>query len=284
MLRSIGAAMRDREFESTEELQAFLNSLVGQPLPEGEASTEEEAQELAYQAMEAFPSERAIPLAREALALDASCTDAHVVLAKLTSPSQAAYIEALEEAVRGARAKLGDEMFQEDSYGHFWGITETRPYMRACLELALALWQAGREAEACTHLAGMLELNTQDNQGVRGLLVGWSLATGDIGTASRVLEAFGDGVEAVLAWGRVLERWLADDEPAAEVALEVARKLNPSAEKYFNGTAEIPEELPDSYSPGRESEAITCGAMLGPGWLRHPQARLWLRERQGRRR
>ncbi len=227
--------------------------------------------------MEEFPSKRAIALARKAIVLDPSCTDAEVVLAKLTSNSQEERVEALEEAVRRARFKLGEDAFQEDSYGRFWEIVETRPYMRACLELALALWQAGRETKASTYLARMLELNVQDDQGIRGRLLGWSLAVGDTETAGRVLDTFDDNAEAVLAWGRVLERWLAHDETAAEKALRVARKLNAFVEDYFNGTNEIPEEISESYSPDHESEAIACAAMLGPAWLRHPQARLWLR-------
>lgn len=51
--------------------------------------------------------------------------------------------------------------------GHFWGLLETRPYLRTRLGLAHALWTAGRRAEAVQHLQDMLRLNPNDNQGVR---------------------------------------------------------------------------------------------------------------------
>ena len=118
LLWSIGAAMRNGKFESKEELQAYVNALVGQLFPDDALSTKENAWELAYQAMEEFPSKRAIALARKAIVLDPSCTDAEVILANLTSNSQEERVEVLEKAVQRARSKLGEDTFQEDSYGH----------------------------------------------------------------------------------------------------------------------------------------------------------------------
>ena len=45
-------------------------------------------------------------------------------------------------------------------------------------------------------------------------------------------------------WARVLERWASGDPLAAAGALEIARKQNPFAEVYFNGTTDLPEEGP----------------------------------------
>jgi len=48
--------------------------------------------------------------------------------------------------------------------GHFWGLPETRPYMRARAALAEALQRAGRIEAAVAEMAGVLELNPNDNQ------------------------------------------------------------------------------------------------------------------------
>ncbi len=271
--------MGDREFESTADLQEFLNGFMGKPIDEivfENESDSERAQQLVYEAFEVFPSEKAVALARQALALDDGCVDAQVMLAQLSGSSQDDYAMELEGIVSSAEARLG--LTLEEEAGHFWGILETRPYMRACMELAFALWRSGREAEACERLARMLELNPNDNQGVRGTLVGWRLATGDVAGARCVLDQYSDSGEAVLAWGRVLACWMADDLLAAAGALEVARKSNPHAERYFNGCSDCPEEGPDSYSPGEESEAVVCAMDLGQAWHRQPTARLWLRQ------
>lgn len=272
--------MGDRKFESTEELQAFLNGLTGRSIDDivlESASDSERAQQLVYEAFEIFPSEEAATLAKQALALDGGCVDAQLILAQLSGSARDGYATELEEIVSSAEASLGP-MLQEEA-GHFWGILETRPYMRACLELAFALWRSGREVQACERLARMLELNPNDNQGVRGTLVGWRLATGDVAGARRVLDQYSDTGEAVLAWGRVLACWMANDLEAAAGALELARESNPHAERYFNGSWDFPdaEDEPDFYSSREESEAVVCAVALGPAWHRQPDARLWLR-------
>ncbi len=278
LMRRIQAAAGDREFASREELQEFLNGFVGRPMDEieGNGSDVERAQELAYEAMEVSPSVEAIALAKKALKLDDRCLDAQVILAQLSGCSQDEYVAELASIVAGAETTRLARHIEEDT-GSFWGILETRPYMRASLELAHALWEAARESEACERLARMLELNPNDNQGVRGILVGWRLATGNLRGAREVLEQYGDEFEAVLAWARVLERWTSGDPLAAAGALEIARKRNPFAEVYFNGTTDLPEEGPDSYSPGKESEGAVCAVLLGAAWQRQPEARLWLR-------
>jgi hypothetical protein len=53
---------------------------------------------------------------------------------------------------------LGEEYFR-DNQGYFWGLFETRPYMRAREGLAGMLWQMGRKQEALeqnSHVPGYL--------------------------------------------------------------------------------------------------------------------------------
>lgn len=49
----------------------------------------------------------------------------------------------------------------------FWGILETRPYMRALMGLAQTLVELGRVNEALAQFRELLRLNPNDNQGVR---------------------------------------------------------------------------------------------------------------------
>jgi tetratricopeptide (TPR) repeat protein len=53
--------------------------------------------------------------------------------------------------------------------GGFWGILETRPYMRALHGLGLTTWKLGRLEEASDIFQQMLKLNPNDNQGARYL-------------------------------------------------------------------------------------------------------------------
>jgi hypothetical protein len=60
-----------------------------------------------------------------------------------------------------------------------WGILETRPYMRARLGLAQALWGLGQHQRAADHMHEPLPMNPGDNLGLRYLLATLLLQIGD---------------------------------------------------------------------------------------------------------
>lgn len=129
-------------------------------------------------------------LAQRALALSADCADAYVLLAEsVASPQEARRL--YEQGVQAGERALGAEMFAQQA-GHFWGILETRPYMRARERLAEALWALGDRAAAIAHLWALLELNPNDNQGVRYILANWLLAVGDGAGVDRLLALYPD--------------------------------------------------------------------------------------------
>jgi tetratricopeptide (TPR) repeat protein len=237
----------------------------------------EEAQELAYKALEAQDREQARELAMRALAIDADCVDALVAVTALdaTSPQQA--IEGLEKAVAAGERALGAEFFKQNK-GKFWGMTETRPYMRARHELAELLRGVGRNEAAIAHYVAMLELNPNDNQEVRYSLLGAYLTVGELERARRLLSAHRDDAMATFAWGHALERFLSEDLEGASTALKIARKQNPFVELHLNGEKEPPLELPESYELGSNEEALLCLEHLGAAWAEHPDAAMWLVE------
>src|SRR5262249_7461217 len=116
------------------------------------------------------PAER-IRLARQALDLSPDCADAYVLLAENTR-SRKTTLDYYEKGVAAGERALGPDAFRRE-VGHFWGILETRPYMRAREGLAHSLWTMGRREEAAGHLQEMLRLNPNDNQGVRYTLTSW---------------------------------------------------------------------------------------------------------------
>src|SRR5436309_5198713 len=88
-----------------------------------------EAQDLMYEAFDARGARRAA-LAHQALSISHDCADAYLLLAEETASSLEEARELLEQGVAAGRRALGPEPFEED-VGYFWGILETRPYMRA---------------------------------------------------------------------------------------------------------------------------------------------------------
>ncbi len=83
VMRDVHRVMQGREFQSIEEANAFLARLAGPGLKEAlkkvpSLSPQQEAQELAYRAMEAPTHTRALTLAQQARAKDPDCVDALV--------------------------------------------------------------------------------------------------------------------------------------------------------------------------------------------------------------
>ena len=280
-LREFHQALESMEFDSEEDVQKFMddfNSRGGSMMPDlvGPLSPGEEAQKLAYQAMESNDPDTMIELAMRAVELDHYCVDALVMLAHASSESPKELIENLEKAVwLGARG-LGEDFFAEN-VGLFWGIIETRPYMRARQELADLLFDEGRIDEAVTHYEVMLKLNPNDNQGVRDSLLACYLTQNNLEGAKRLLDQYNEDCSAAFAWSRVLECHLAGNEDQAAKLLAEARQNNPFAEPYLTGKKRLPANLPPYYSPGDESEAQCVAVILRPAWKKHRTSAEWLK-------
>ncbi|KAH6912043.1 hypothetical protein BKA70DRAFT_1266388 [Coprinopsis sp. MPI-PUGE-AT-0042] len=67
---------------------------------------------------------------------------------------------------------LGPQAFDDDGgdVGHFWGIVETRPYMRVLCALSRMYFENGQYSKSTAVYIEMLRLNPGDNQGIRNNL------------------------------------------------------------------------------------------------------------------
>ena len=178
-------------------LRQMMGGMAGGHAPETPLGRAQQVLEQAYQ--EPSPQKR-IKLAQQALAICPDCADAYVLLAEHAG-SRKETAEWYEKAVAAAERALGPEIFREGE-GHFWGIFETRPYMRARLGLANTLWTSGRQEEAVNHARDMLRLNPGDNQGIRYTLAGWLLNLDRDEELAQLLEQYGDEGSATWAYTR----------------------------------------------------------------------------------
>ena len=281
-IQEIGKQLRGKEFESVEEAQAFLEEMLEsaeglQPIPAEPSTPLEKAQELIYEAFETGSHRKRVQLAKKALKVSSDCADAYVLLAEETAKDPEEAKELYEKGVQAGESALGEEVFEEDA-GHFWGILETRPYMRARQGLALASWELGERSEAIAHYQQMLHLNPNDNQGVRYLLANALLEEGLDDELGELLESYEDDAGAGWVYARALWRFRTEgDGEEARSALEEAISLNPFVAGYLLGRKGIPGALPALVGFGDESEAVVYFAEALPGWLRTPGAIEWLR-------
>jgi len=265
-----------------EEAKALMVSLDApsllDDLSDEEADAKYQAQQIAFDAMEATSNATARKLAKRALRLDPDCVDALVVLNDLDAPTQTQLIEGLQRAVAAGKRSLGAGFFRENK-GHFWMLIETRPYMRALAMLGGEMASVGMNLDAIAIYEHMLALNPNDNQGVRDPLLGLYLAVGDVDGAGKLLKRYkGDG-SACFAWGTVMERLLAGDHKGADAALPKAVQANRFVALHLAGRRPVPKGLPEMYSPGSEEEATLCQHYLVAAWAAHPEALSWVFER-----
>jgi hypothetical protein len=123
MMADLHRVMEGYEFAGVEEANAFLATLTGNGLSQAlrdlpPPSPREEAQQIAFDAMEARTERQARKLARHALALDRDCVDALALLADLDARSPDELMSGLEKAVQAGERSLGPAFFAENK-GNF---------------------------------------------------------------------------------------------------------------------------------------------------------------------
>jgi tetratricopeptide (TPR) repeat protein len=241
----------------------------------GGGPPQDRAQDLMYQAFESSDPEEQVRLAEAALDLWPDCADAYFLLAGY-APTRKSALELYEKAVAAGERALGPRAFREDA-GHFWGILETRPYMRARLGLAETLWTCGRRDEAVGHLRDMLRLNPNDNQGLRYTLAAWLLAMDRDDDLAQLLEQYQEGSATWLYTSALFAFRRHGDSPEAQTLLKHARKANKHVPGYLVGARPVPPESPPYYSPGDDTEAIMYAQFNMSGWRATPGAIDWLR-------
>ncbi len=275
----ISRLLSDHEFGSIDEANQFLRELLdsGSPLDSPPRSRLEEAQDVMYQAWEAVGAQR-VKLAQKALAISPDCADAYVLLAEETAKTPQEARQFYEKGVEAGKRALGPQTFQED-VGHFWGLLETRPYMRARAGLAQCLWALGEKQEAVDHFTDMLRLNPGDNQGVRYLLATLLLEVGDDVALQKLLGQYEDEYSANWKYTSALLAFRQEGRSQkANALLTEAITFNRFVPPYLLGKKKLPHRMPAYYSPGDDSEAIDYVVEAIIPWRKTEGALVWLQD------
>lgn len=263
----IGSLLADKDL-----LEALQDEFDGAPLDD----ELDAAQELVYDAWDAPTRRQRIALAKKALAISSLCADAYVILAQEARTVEEALAFYRQGMAAGERA-LGEAAFEAD-VGEFWGLLETRPYMRARHGLALTLWQTGEKDEAVAHYQDMLRLNPNDNQGIRYLLLDALLELGRDVDAEKLMKRYKHDGAAVWAWSRALLAFRRKgDGAASRKALAAAAKTNPHVPAFLFGEKKLPSLLPEYIGWGDESEAVSYVHGAAGAWAAAPGALAWAR-------
>ena len=278
-LSGIQAALAGQQFECIEEANVFLKAQLASggfpPVKKKGATPLEKAQDIMYDAWDAQGNER-IELAYKALSVSDECADAYVLLSHEAATNVTEAIRFLEDGVRAGERALGQKMFEEEA-GYFWGILETRPYMRARFDLAHLLCLGGKRAEGIIHMQDLLRLNPGDNQGVRHELAVCLLEDGDLDALGNLLDEYPDEYSAVWFYSRALMKYRQEGRtPASDACLVEAFEQNRFVPLYLLGKKRFPARSPEYMSIGDDTEAIVYALDSERVWQDTRGALMWM--------
>jgi tetratricopeptide (TPR) repeat protein len=133
-----------------------INSKPIEKITEKSAKTSDDFLELAY---ETDSEAKAISYVKKAIALDEDNLDAIGLRIELTARDTIDALKQYEKAVAHGTKVMEKKGFLKDSVGRFWGVLETRPYMRLRSSYADILIECSMFKKAIGEYEDMIRLN-----------------------------------------------------------------------------------------------------------------------------
>lgn len=168
VFREMHKAIEGKEFENEEQVNKFMNEFV-QNFNKGlKENKKADSYDYLKMAEDAVTVEETIKYAKKALKLDPYCLDAEYLIAQSEAESIDALIIKMEKIIRKGEEQLEKRgISMEEDAGSFYGLWETRPYMRIRKGYLELLLEMGRFRMAVGEAEELLRLSENDNLGVR---------------------------------------------------------------------------------------------------------------------
>lgn len=271
VMQEVLEEIKEQDFNNIEEINEFLSKKL---VSATSGKLKDDAQSLLYDAFEAEPPER-YRLAEKALKQNPNLVDAYNILAEDADSLEEA-IQMYEKGMWIGQKELGKAFFKENK-GHFWLIFETRPFMRAKYNYAMALLELGKPNEAMAQFEELLELNPNDSQAVRYSLFIAYVERGDLQKAGKLLEQYEED-SAQFHYNTLLLELLKNGFSAkAKALLKTAKENNKFVIPYLKERKRLPRAIPDNYGFGDEDEAIVYADAHLHLWRMIEGLRDWLK-------
>jgi len=229
-----------QDFESEEELNEALhaymlqyNTQIMRGSKSGSPKTADDFLELAA---EADNQKDGLKYAKKALKLEPDNIDAQTAVAVNSAATVEATVEKLKAVYTSATEQMKKQGYLNDeNIGHFWLITETRPYMRMLDTYADTLYNCGKMKLAAKIYEEMLRLCENDNLGARFTLMHIYCHLEDEESALELAKKFpgDDSVQTLLPLSMLYYRL--DDLKKAASYLRKIKSTNEDAVNFFSG-------------------------------------------------
>lgn len=252
-----------------------LVNIAAFPPYDGELASK--AREMTFEAMGKRGLKTREKMARKPLSISPWMADAWRIPGDVQTDVKKA-IPYYEIALEVGKAVIGDDF--KKIKGEFWGWIETRPYMRAKDSYAIALGAIGDKDGQIAQFQEMLELNPNDNQGVRDTLLPLLFIANRSAEAAKLIKQYEDDCSASWHWGKALLAFRENGKSAeADKALDAAMEENRFVQKYLTGKRKMPKSMPSMYSMGSEEEAVYLAWLQKEAWDKTEGAIEWLKEK-----
>ncbi|TVR92014.1 MAG: tetratricopeptide repeat protein [Spirochaetaceae bacterium] len=215
----------------------------------------------------------------KAIERDPQCAEAYVLLASIKREKPQRALQVLEAGI----AAGADQKPDLPSGVSVWRDHMYRDVMRLRFARAEYLVTMGRHAEAITSYQALLQLDSEDNIGVRYKLVPLLIAGGRVEEAEHLVEAFAGGTDeaesAFVRWNRTLIAYAQGGAKQAGPLLEAAMRANEYVVEELLYIEPFPEMMPDSYYIGSPEEAMVYAEESQLAWRKVKGVRAWLRRK-----
>ena len=172
VFRELHKVMEEKEFQNEAELNEFMNEFMQTYNANFGKKKGESAYDYLEMAAETDDPKEAIRYAQKALKLDPYCLDAELIIVQAKSNDLETLKKNMEKVIRKGEEQLEKRnISKENDAGCFYGLFETRPYMRVRKEYLHLLITQGRYRHAICEAEELIRLNENDNLGVRYILM-----------------------------------------------------------------------------------------------------------------
>ncbi|MBK0381691.1 hypothetical protein I5M32_01845 [Pedobacter sp. SD-b] len=277
LFKDLQNLMGSQNFKNEKDLEKFFNQFMSNELTQiknGNTIKNNLAEDIVQEAygLDEFEAKEA---AAEALMLDDKCIAAYELLATIEGNPFISLVF-LEKAIGLGKEKFGGKYLKENK-GYFWGLHETRPYMRCLQAYAECLYLIGKTKESIAVLEEMLVLNPNDNQGIRDFLLLYLIEDGQPLKFIKYDKMFEEDTMAFASFNRALFAFKTEGDNENSVnKLKQAIKENNHIVKLLLAKKDV-EDVPSSYSIGSKDEADFYTFYAKPVWQNIEGALDWLR-------
>jgi tetratricopeptide (TPR) repeat protein len=281
LMAEIQRLIAGQEFNSEEELQTYLKGILGQEIPSSPhslLSAEEQAQDLVFAAYK-LPINKAKLKIEKALQLDRNCIVAYEFLGTQEDAAEIAIVF-YEKGIQIGKQRFGGAYLKENK-GFFWGLHETRPYMRCLQHYSDCLYAMGEVKECVRILEEMIELNPNDNQGVRDLLLLYLIELDERKKFKKYAEMYKEDDMAFSLFNHALFAYATMGETAeSNKKLQLAMNQNKFVVPNLLSRKEI-KSIPEYHGFGDENEAIIYVHNAQFTWQTKIGAIEWIKRHSG---